>query len=369
MMKKCPKCKAEIGEEARFCLYCMTSFEEKQTIETPKENDKRWLYIIAAVLALVLIALSIFFFAPKNRSNVINNASVDSFVNSDFEAFIDSFSITSKEQQNSMLENTETSSSKVLTHSDEKGKDNTTNNSSNDTSSNKASSNKATIKDKSNSSYNSSSTNTTTNNASTSINSQNNTNKSSANTSSSSSSKTNNNNSKNSSTTNTTTPATTPVIYSYRDAQYGDDFSTKTNVENCVVITGVETASANGKYSIPETIDGKKVIAIMEFAFTDSAIRDSVKKVIIPASVKTINTNAFISCLNMTDIYFCGDAIYCYTRSLPHDNDKYQKTFTVHCSAECTDRNYRTYKSYITNYLNNTLGDYSILYDEWYYED
>ena len=75
-MKKCPKCKAEIQEEARFCLYCMTSFEEKQTIETPKENNKRWLIIISAVLAVVLVVISIVLFASKgNVSNDSNNNS------------------------------------------------------------------------------------------------------------------------------------------------------------------------------------------------------------------------------------------------------------------------------------------------------
>ena len=54
-MKKCPHCKAEIEENARFCLYCMTSLDEKQTVLPPK---RKWpLPIIAAVMLLGLILL------------------------------------------------------------------------------------------------------------------------------------------------------------------------------------------------------------------------------------------------------------------------------------------------------------------------
>jgi len=60
-MKKCPKCKAEIQENARFCLYCMTSFDEKQAVDADKNTDKRWLIIAAALLALLLIGAVIAF--------------------------------------------------------------------------------------------------------------------------------------------------------------------------------------------------------------------------------------------------------------------------------------------------------------------
>ena len=60
-MKKCPKCKAEIQENARFCLYCMTSFDEKQAVDADRNTDKRWLIIAAALLALLLIGAVIAF--------------------------------------------------------------------------------------------------------------------------------------------------------------------------------------------------------------------------------------------------------------------------------------------------------------------
>ena len=326
-MKKCPKCKAEIQEEARFCLYCMTSFEEKQTIETPEENNKRWLIIIAAVLVLVLMIVGIFLLAQKDRpNNEGNETSTNSSISSDLDT---PDNTTSSEQKSSDSQGNETSTSKSSnqTQTSSKNEGNTTNSS---TSGNSQNSN-------TNSTTNSSSNSTSTN-------------------STSSSNKTESSNTSSSTSTTTTPPQTTTVTYAYRDAKYGDDFSVGANLENAVVITGVKTTAADGKYIIPETIDGKKVIAIMALAFCDDSISSTVKTVIVPSSVKTIWNNAFANCYNLTDIYFCGNSIYTESNAFP-EKSKRNGTLTIHCSANCSDRNYRYYK--------NSASYYDAEYKEW----
>ena len=338
-MKKCPKCKAEIGEEARFCLYCMTSFEEKQTIETPNENNKRWLIIIAAVLVLILIVVGILLFAQKGTpNNEGNDTSTNSSISSDSDT---SDSTTSSEQQNSGSQGNETSTAtnNNQTQSSSKNEGSTTNNSSG---------------------------NTTTTNSSTSGNSQNSntnitTNSSSNSTSTNSTSSSNKTETESSSTSSSTSTTTTPsqtttVTYAYRDAKYGDDFSVSANLENAVVITGVKTTASDGKYIIPETLDGKKVVAIMALAFCDDNISSTVKTVIVPSSVKTIWNNAFANCYNLTDIYFKGNAIYTESNAFP-EKSKRNGTLTIHCSANCSDRNYRYYK--------NSASNYDAEYEEW----
>ncbi len=152
-------------------------------------------------------------------------------------------------------------------------------------------------------------------------------------------------------------PSPAAVTYTYRDAKSGDDYYVHANLENTVVITGVSTVSESGEYVIPETIDGKSVIAIMGNAFNDKQIRDTVKKVVVPANVKTIWDHAFSMCYNLTDIYFCGDAIYTspYAFALA---SRRTGTLTIHCSADCTDRNFRYYK-------NCAPGSYDAVYEEW----
>lgn len=338
-MKKCPKCKAEIQEEARFCLYCMTSFEEKQTIENEKESNKRWMIIIAAVLVLVLIVVGILLFAQKDTpNNEGNDTSMNSSISSDLET---PDNTTSSEQQNSDSQGNETSTptSNNQTQSSSKNEGSTTNNSSGNTTTN-------------NSSTSGNSQNSTTNNTTNSTSNSTSTN------STSSSNKTDNGSSNTSSTTSTTTTPsqTTTVTYIYRDAKYGDDFSVSANLENAVVITGVKTTAADGKYIIPETIDGKKVVAITALAFCDGSISSTVKTVIVPSSVKTIWNNAFANCYNLTDIYFKGNAIYTESNAFP-EKSKRNGTLTIHCSANCSDRNYRYYK--------NSASNYDAEYEEW----
>ncbi len=55
-MKECPFCKAQIEDNARFCLYCMKPLTEKETIP-PQKKDMRWLFAVAALAMAVVVIL------------------------------------------------------------------------------------------------------------------------------------------------------------------------------------------------------------------------------------------------------------------------------------------------------------------------
>ncbi len=54
-MKKCPNCGAEISDEARYCIHCMTPLIAKQEAKEPKRNHAR-LFAAIGVASLVLAA-------------------------------------------------------------------------------------------------------------------------------------------------------------------------------------------------------------------------------------------------------------------------------------------------------------------------
>lgn len=58
---KCPYCGAELQENARFCLYCMKSLQDKQTIESPQRKKRLWRMVSIAAAAAVAIAAALFF--------------------------------------------------------------------------------------------------------------------------------------------------------------------------------------------------------------------------------------------------------------------------------------------------------------------
>ena len=335
-MKLCPFCKSELSDNARFCLYCMKVLNEKDSIKK-KQPLKRWQLIIIAILLLCSFIFVSFFIMNNEegekkpqKSNTVQASSS----NSEEVNLIDSVETGSNEASSEPKSDSKNSfsSKEAQSSAESDASSNATSSKTGGAQSNTSSSKTAETSGKpsGNSSVVSSSKIISSSEP-----------PSSTPTSSSSTSSTSSEDSKK-----------TEVTYLYRAAQVGDDFDSKAKIlPDDIVITGVKNAAEDGVYNIPQKIDGKRVIAIMEFAFTGSEIRDTVKSVIIPSTIKTINTNAFISCLNMTDIYFCGDEIHCYTRSLPYDNDKYNKVFTIHCSAKCTNRTYKTYKSYITNYV------------------
>ena len=349
-MKKCPKCHAEIQENARFCLYCMTSFEEKTPIEAKKENTKRWLYIIAAVLVFVLVGLCIFTLAGKdNPSNFLSDtytetetaSTTDSDVSEEYSIPEELSGEWTENEQNTLSNgdnqvelNNQGGVSSNKTNVSSSNTNNNTNTGTNTTSS-KATNSKATSSATATSSKATSSTTATSSKATSSTNSVN-------------------------STGSTTSQVATQPKYTYVTATISNAYPPEANAsyepQNAIVITKVNYKESSGNYVIPETIDGKKVAAIMPSAFSDSSISSSVKSVTLPSTVRTIWSNAFKNCYNLTDIYIKSTAIGIYTDAFPSAS-KRNGTLTIHCKRDCRNFNYYYYR--------NIAGDYDAEYAEW----
>ena len=349
-MKKCPKCHAEIQENARFCLYCMTSFEEKTPIEAEKENTKRWLYIIAAVLVFVLVGLGIFALSGKDN---LSNSPGDTYTETETALTSDSDmeegNFESEEQSGESTENEEnalSSGNNQVTLDNQGGaSSNKTNGSSSNTNNNTNTGTNTTSSKATNSKATSSATATSSKATS-----------SKATSSTTPSSSTNSVNS----TASTTSQGTTQPKYTYVTATISNAYPPEANAsyepQNAIVITKVNYKESSGNYVIPETIDGKKVAAIMPSAFSDSSISSSVKSVTLPSTVRTIWSNAFKNCYNLTDIYIKSTAIGIYTDAFPSAS-KRNGTLTIHCKRDCRNFNYYYYR--------NIAGDYDAEYAEW----
>ncbi len=69
-MKECPFCHAKIEENARFCIHCMTSFEEKEVIPVLRKTSKGFLFVLVALSAVsVVTATGLFSLADKIPDN------------------------------------------------------------------------------------------------------------------------------------------------------------------------------------------------------------------------------------------------------------------------------------------------------------
>ncbi len=65
-MKQCPNCRAELDDNARFCLSCMTSLDEKEQIPPPVRKARRWPLVLLSCLLLGAVLVLLFF--PKTPS-------------------------------------------------------------------------------------------------------------------------------------------------------------------------------------------------------------------------------------------------------------------------------------------------------------
>ena len=78
--------------------------------------------------------------------------------------------------------------------------------------------------------------------------------------------------------------------------------------------------------------------------------------VTLPSSVKTVWSNAFENCYNLTDLYLESAVIEIYQDALP-DPSKRTGMLTIHCQWECRDFNFYYYR--------NIADRYGANYEEW----
>lgn len=137
---------------------------------------------------------------------------------------------------------------------------------------------------------------------------------------------------------------TTPdpsIRFEYHLAEAEDlGLSDYDNVNNEIVITGVRGESPTGEYVIPSYIDGMRVRAIMPDAFLAS----NAKTVIIGSAIELIWDYAFAECEALTDVYFAGE--YLDLRDDAFPRRPLEEKLTFHCSATCRNADRILYKNW-----------------------
>ena len=303
-MKKCPFCKADIEDNANFCLYCMTSLNEKTVVTASRKNGV--LMILAAILLVVAAVAALFFMLPGNddasKPQMELQQTVGSAQNVKPEMPTDadeqaeptlpestSFPESSAQPGNSGQTNyqppifTPTPSEPVVVQPE------VTHPQPPETSSPEKETEPEDVPTQTEPEPTQAETN----------------------------------------------PPVPISAFTYRIAQRADVYSaTYQNSGGDIVITGISTLSPSGVYHIPAYIDGHRVIVIVGNAFSGSNVRT----VYWPETVNNICKFAFYGC-DLTDIYFSGKSIHLEEYALPEG-------VTIHCSATCHDTVYHTFKNY-----------------------
>ena len=309
-MKKCPFCGADIEENARFCLYCMKSFNSKVEVKSTNKKSKRWLIILTAFLLLLLsiIICILLFRKSEDREN-------KDYTNS---TTVASESTTSPDE--SILSGTDEPSDTVTGSTGLKESNpplsvevvtpdtNTNTNLSTDKATDNQTVpsqpvNQPTIEGTTNSPTKPTIPDTTVNNTP---------------------------------QQNETYEA---VNWTYRKATTYDYYKNYNKIEatDAVIITGFTNIPSNGIYDVPEKIDGKVVVGIDmsdSGAYTFNSVGSAVKKVFLPKYLNKINGNIFSSCVNLTDIYIRGDYLYMVPSALPERSARNAKV-TIHTTEDC----------------------------------
>lgn len=120
------------------------------------------------------------------------------------------------------------------------------------------------------------------------------------------------------------------VVFSYREVAPGDYFPPDSVTEGSVVITGVKEVSPDGEYGVPDYIDGKPVVGIMSLAFSGSDAR----RVTLGKNILRVNQNAFAGCFDIEVLCIKSKALF-LSRSAFIDAAHRSCKLTIYCAADC----------------------------------
>lgn len=152
-------------------------------------------------------------------------------------------------------------------------------------------------------------------------------------------------------------PSDPRMVFEYQEVQAGPPPNYGSwDPETDVVITGVKLIAPDGVYHIPDYIDGKRVVGVMHLAFHGTDARE----ITLGRFVTCVYANAFIDCDNLSDLYISGDGLY-MSRDAFTETLRKKRILTFHCCAEClVKEDLIGIKS-----LREAVGEYGAQYQEW----
>lgn len=122
------------------------------------------------------------------------------------------------------------------------------------------------------------------------------------------------------------------MVYEYREAGAGDQLADGTwDPKTDIVITGIKQIAGDGVYEIPAYIDGKRVIAIRPLAFSGT----DAKQVTLGENIVYVAPNAFSGCYDIEALYVRPDFLF-LSRSAFIPASSRSCKLRIYCSAQCT---------------------------------
>ena len=326
-MKHCPFCKAEIEDNARFCLYCMRSLEEKKTVASPLPRYRKWPVLFMAGLFPVLIGICLLFFF--SGSGAVENGKPTFAVSA-----ATTTTISAQEGSRTVMGVVSTTEGAF-----------TTNQTADDTTGTAP-------------------TSTVTENggiggttARTTASAQSTTRPTAATTSATrQTAMTTKPSTTTQAATTTTTVVNASASYHYRKATDQDSLilSSLNFPEDAIILTGIRTPASNGVYVIPETVDGYRVIALAPQAFRGS----NAKTVVLPKSVRDVWQEVFADCYALADVYMASGAVHIEPSAFVPVAER-RVALTLHCQSDCHDEDYNYYRN------ESVREAYAAAYREW----
>ena len=289
-MKQCPRCKATVQENARFCLYCMAPFEEKTPVGTQRRRS--WWWIGAALLgAVAMIAVTLWLLWPQDGPGL---PVASSAVSEEKETNPDSAPVTTPDHKETATIGGGTTGTTAG------GTTGTTAGGTTGTTTAKPTTTTTTAKP----------------------------------------------------TTTTTTKAVVPsftYVTATQQNTYPNQQMAPGAPSDAIVITKVHHVAPDGNYVIPDRVDGYKVAAIMPGAFSDPAVSAAVRSVTLPATVRALWEDSLSACYGLTDLYVRSGSIDILDDALP-PVAKRTGTLTIHCARDCKNSDFYYYRNIAGQY-------------------